>query len=205
MADTETVVTTDELDEKSTTTEDTAKAEKAEKQYSESYVKKIHTENAQRRLREKELEEKLAAFEKAELDKEKDLEKRAKAERERADKLEQEIAKERAALHKERILSKAESLAVRAGIREDAIDDLMLRPELADAKIDDLPEIIDGLKKTKAFWFKSDEPKVEAKTDKARTVTTPERKDGSTSSLDYAKLKDEEFRKTVREKYGVDV
>lgn len=204
MSEQATVETTEELDEKSVTPED-VKSEKSEKTYSESYVKKIHTENAQRRLREKELEERLAAYEKAELDKEKDLEKRAKAERERADKLEQDIAKERAALHKERILSKAESLAVRAGIREDALDDLMLRPELADAKIDDLPEIIDGLKKTKAFWFKSDEPKVEVKPDKARTVTTPERKDGSTSSLDYSKLKEDEFRKTVREKYGVDV
>lgn len=205
MADTETLETSEELDDKSSEDAKVEKAEKAEKTYSESYVKKIHTENAQRRIREKELEEKIAAFEKAELDKEKDLEKRAKSERERADKLEQEIAKERSALQKERILSKAESLAVRAGIREDALDDLMLRPELAEAKLDDLPEIIEGFKKSKSFWFKTEETKVEAKTEKARTVTTPERKDGSTSSLDYSKLKDEEFRKEVREKYGVDV
>jgi hypothetical protein len=201
MADAETL----EMSEATETVEAEVKAEKAEaKTYPESYVKKIHTENAQRRQREKELEEKLAAFEKAELDKEKDLEKRAKSERDRADKLEKEVAQERAALQRERIVSKAEALAVRAGFRDDAIEDLLLRPELAEAKVEDLPELIDGFKKSKPHWLKAEQvEKTEAKTEK-RVVTTPQRKEGQ-SSLDYSTLKDGEFSKTMKERFGVDV
>jgi hypothetical protein len=151
----------------------------AEKERDE--LAKFKSERERKDLEDKEEHKKLADFEK---------EARVKAEQDRDEKV--------AAANREKVLAKAEAIAIRLGIKDEALDDLVLRPELKDAEIADLPEIIAKIKETKGFWFDDGEKPADKKPEDKRVVTTPARKTTETST-DWAKADPKDFRAKMAE------
>jgi hypothetical protein len=195
----ETAVETTEQTETVEATQET-KAEKIEaKMYPESYVKKIHTENAARRKREEELSLKLKEYEDKELAAETDLKKKAEALEKRIKDTEAEYAQKLSAADKRYIRAEVRAAAIKAGIIDaDDVNSI----DLSDLRIDDegnvtgVDELMAAHKERKPHWFKG-ERKPDEKVERKVTPVTPQRKTGE-SSTDYATLGDDDWRKKMQ-------
>lgn len=200
-------IETETTDTEATETESSEAREAQAKMYPESYVKKIHTENARRVKTEKELREKLKQYEEAELEAEKDLKKKNDALAKRLKEAEQESSAKITAAERRFVLSEAKRLAREAGIID--ADDVRNAIDLTDLRVDDDDSIpglegkISELKSAKPHWFKA-EQKTEGtlKDDKPaqrKAVATPARKsDADLSSGKWAAMSDQEFRKQMQ-------
>lgn len=194
MSEESTVETTEQTETVETTE---TKSESTPKMYEESYVKKIHTENAARRKREEELRAKLKEYEDKEIAAETDLKKKLEHFEKRAKDIESEYQQKLSASDKRYVRAEVRAAAIKAGIIDpDDVNSM----DLSDLRLDDegnvtgVDEMIAASKERKPHWFKA-EKKAEEKEQK-RTVTTPARKE-SDSSLDYAKVGDDDFRKKL--------
>ena len=124
----------------------------------------------------KELEKFKEDQENAELAAQKKHQDIAEKERKAREKAEKELESERQANKRERLLDRAEAIAAKNGIRDEAIEDLRValerRANKEDVNLEGLAEIIDGYKTSKPHWFAVAETKAEVTT----TTTTADTK-----------------------------
>ena len=201
----ETTVETTETTE-TVEVEKNGEAEKVEaKLYPESYVKKLHTENAGRRKREEELAAKLKEYQDKEIEAETDLKKKVEHFEKRAKDVESEYKEKLTASERRYVRAEVRAAAIKAGIIDpDDVNSM----DLSDLRVDDdgnvlgVEDLIAAGKERKPHWFKG--AKSEEKTEKAeRKVVTPPRK-SDPSSLDYGALPEDDFRKSL-DKLGVKI
>jgi hypothetical protein len=187
---------------------DSAGAKKVDDEwrYSESHVKKIHSENAARRKREGELQDQLDASEKTlkefrdkELEAETDLKKKLATTQERAKESEKKLSEKLSASDRRFILSEAKRQAEKAGMID--LDDVGSM-NLGDMRIGDddavqgLSEAIDALKAAKPHYFKGaqgDKPNKDGK-----PVVTPGRKDGGAEGKNWKTASNAEVSAQLR-------
>lgn len=206
MADDQEVETTEQETETVTQNGETPK----EKLYPESYVKKIHTENAARRKREEELATKLKAFEDKELAAETDLKKKVDQYEKRVKELDREYSEKLAARDHRLILSEAKRLAKEAGMID--VDDIRtldladLRMDESDDSVPGLSEKIAELKTAKPHWFRQEKTQEEQTKDQrnARTAPPARRDSGTEVTKDWGSASEDEFRKHMSQ-FGVTI
>lgn len=195
MSDETTVETTEEAEKAEVQTEVKAEA----KTYPESYVKKIHTENAARRKEAEELRNKLKEYEDKELAQETDLKKKIEALEKRDKQREAEYGEKLTASERRYVRAEVRASAIREGIIDpDDVNSM----DLSDLRVDDegnvsgVAELIAASKERKPHWFKSAKSE-EKPPEKIKPVVTPGRKDGE-ATVDYRKVGDSDFRDKMR-------
>jgi signal recognition particle GTPase len=149
-----------------------------------------------------ELQQKIEQREREDLEKNKEFEKLAKAEQAKREQIEREREEERKAHAKEKLVAKAETLAVQAGIRPEALEDLTLAlTAKGEIKADELQAVIDGYKTSKPHWFKEASPPDHKP--KPSLPTPPQRNPNDPPVKSVRDMSDVDFQKHLATQYGI--